>query len=96
MDKSESTGIVGFERGEIIEKKEDEVFQNQYLYKIKSSTRDGLKSRWMEPINAYINEYTGDDPPVKDKYEYLVGDLVNYFMFPDGRGMILGKIRKDI
>lgn len=94
MDKSESTGVVGFERGEITEKKPDSL-PNRYLYKVKSSTRGDIISRWMEPINAYVNEYTGE-PPEEKKYEYFVGDPVNYFMFPDGRGMILGKVRKDI
>ena len=94
MDKSERTGVVGFERGEICAKKADSK-PNRYIYKVKSYTRDGLISRWMEPVNAYVNEYQVE-PPDEDKFEYDVGDLVNYFMFPDGRGMILGKIRRDL
>ena len=94
MDKSESTSVVGFERGEICDKKPDSK-PKRYLYKVKSSTRDGLISRWMEPTSAYVNEHQ-DAETGEDKNEYYVGDLVNYFMFPDGRGMILGKVRKDI
>ena len=94
MDKSESTGAVGFERGTIREKKPDSL-PNRYVYKVESSTRGGILSRWMEPVNAYANEYKGE-PPQEEKYEYFVGDIVNYFMFPDGRGMILGKVRKDL
>ena len=93
MDKSEETRIVGFERGEIYAKKPD-TLPRRYLYKVKSASRDGLISRWMEPVSAYANEHHEEEE--EQKYEYDVGDLVNYFMFGDGRGMILGKIRKDI
>ena len=97
MDKSEMTGTVGFERGTICEKKPD-TLPGRYLYKVESITRDGLVSRWMEAVNACVNEHRdeGENDGSEIKYEYFTGDLVNYFMFPDGRGMILGKIRKDI
>ena len=94
MDKSECTATVGFERGEIKEKKADSQ-PNRYLYKVESATRDGIVSRWMESVNANINEYRGD-PPQEVKAQYSVGDLVYYFMFSDGRGMVLGKVRKDL
>lgn len=82
--------VVGFERGKISQKKPGEAGA---VYKVVSATRDGMESRWMESLNAYVKEYSGD-PPMVDKYEYAVGDLVYYFMFPDGRGMIVGKVRK--
>lgn len=85
MDKTESTQGVAIERGKISEKKAGP------LYRVESYTRDGVKTRWIESINKYINEYSGD-PPVEDKYEYMVGDQVYYFMFDDGRGMIVGKM----
>lgn len=97
MDKNlnEWTGLVGIDRGEISDKKADSM-PNRYLYKVKSATRGGIESRWMEAVNAYVREYEGDDPPFEKKYELETGDLVNFFMFADGRGMILGKVRKDI
>ena len=94
MDTSESTATVGFERGTIKEKKADSL-PNRYVYKVESATRGGVKSRWMESVNATINEYRGD-PPQEAKAQYNVGDLVYFFMFSDGRGMVLGKVRKDL
>lgn len=94
MDSMENTSVVGFERGTIKEKKAD-TLPNRYVYKVKSATRDGIVSRWMESVNANINEYQ-DKPPEEVKAEYYVGDLVYYFMFSDGRGMVLGKVRKDL
>ena len=93
MDRSTSTGVVGIERGEIVEKKADT--QAGYIYKVRSFTRDGITSRWMEAVNAGVNEYKGE-PPVRSKYQYSIGDEVNYFMFDDGRGMIVGKARRDL
>jgi hypothetical protein len=94
MEKNTRTGAVSIERGEISERKADSL-PNRYLYKVKSSTRDGVISRWMEAANAYVNEYKGE-PAAEDKYAYAVGDKVNYFMFADGRGLILSKVREDI
>lgn len=94
MDKNESTGVVGFERGTICEKKAD-TLPDRFLYKVQSSTREGVTSRWMESVNAGVYEYKGDAAQ-EEKYQYAVGDLVNYFMFPDGRGMILGMVRRDL
>jgi len=94
MDSTESTGLVGLERGKIREKKADSL-PNRYVYKVESLTRDGVVSRWMESVNANINEYRGD-PPAERKAEYQVGDPVYYFMFADGRGMVLGRIRQDL
>ena len=45
----------------------------------------------MQCVNLYVNEYKGD-PPVEDKFQYKPKDRVYFFMFPDGRGMILGKM----
>lgn len=85
MDKEKETYGAAIERGKIAEKKAGP------LYKVESYTRDGVKTRWMEAINQYVREYEGD-PPQENKYEYAVGDEVYYFMFDDGRGMILGKM----
>lgn len=76
------------ERGRITDKRKHDQFQ----YKVESMTRKGVTSRWMEAVGAYVNEYTED---VEDKYEYNPGDEVYCFMFPDGRGMILGKMTRD-
>lgn len=84
---------IGIECGTIAERKSDS--GGKYLYRVESATRDGVKTRWIESVNAYINEYKGE-PPVTDKISYSTGDMVYYFMFPDGRGMIIGKIRTDI
>lgn len=94
MDNNEYTGMVGFERGTIREKKPD-TLPNRYVYKVESLTRNGVQSRWMESINAYVNEYRGD-PPEENKAEFEVGDPVYYFMFSDGRGMVIGKVRKEL
>lgn len=93
MDRMEGSGAVFIERGSIYEKKEDA--RAGYVYKVKSSTRDGIISRWMEAVSACVSEYKGE-PPELDRFEYQVGDEVNYFMFGDGRGMILGRIRREL
>lgn len=93
MDRMEGSGAVFIERGSIYEKKEDA--RAGYVYKVKSSTRDGIISRWMEAVSACVNEYKGE-PPVLERFEYEVDDEVNYFMFGDGRGMILGRIRREL
>lgn len=93
-NKSESTGTVGFERGTISEKKPD-TLPDRFLYKVQSSTREGVATRWMESVNAAAYEYRGSSSR-EEKYQYAVGDAVYYFMFPDGRGMVLGKVRKDL
>lgn len=48
--------------------------KNGPLYKVESYTRDGIVSRWIEAVQG----------------EYQIGDNVYFFMFDDGRGMILG------
>lgn len=45
-------------------------------YRVESSTRDGVVTRWIEAVQG----------------EYETGDAVYFFMFDDGRGMILGRI----
>ena len=54
MDKMEMTPCVGIERGKICDKKAGP------CYKVESYTRDGVKSRWMESVNKYVNEYQCD------------------------------------
>ncbi|MBQ6960873.1 MAG: hypothetical protein IJP78_07860 [Clostridia bacterium] len=93
MDKMEMTPCVGIERGKICDKKAGP------CYKVESYTRDGVKSRWMESVNKYVNEYQCDsiyDIAHEKKYEYEIGDEVYFFMFDDGRGMILGKMQRDL
>ena len=52
-----------------------------------------VETRPMQPVNEYVREYEGD-PPTENKYTYAAGDEVYFFMFPDGRGMILGKMER--
>ena len=97
MEKTDESKVGGFERGTICEKKDDPIAK--WVYKVESATRQGVKSRWMEAVSASVREYevTGTEgPAIEKKYEYFVGDIVNFFMFDDGRGMILGKIRMDL
>ena len=65
------------------------------LYRVESLDMAGVKTRWVEAVNASVNEYKGD-PPVQDKKEYSIGNEVFFIMFPDGRGLILGRMRRDI
>ena len=78
------------DRGKIVEKSAGP------LYRVESYTREGVKTRWIESINQYVNEYKSvlpyDAEAQQDKFEYAVNDEVYFFMFPDGRGMILGKL----
>ena len=76
-------------RGKITDKKAGP------LYRVESYDMKGVITRWIEAVNAGINEYKGE-PPVQDKREYSVNDEVFFFMFGDGRGMILGPMRRDI
>ena len=78
---------VTIERGTIKEKKAGP------YYKVESMSRDKIKTRWIRSINEYIVEYEGE-PPRERKFQYDIGDEVYYFMFPDGRGMILGKMER--
>ncbi len=97
MDKAERTALVGIGRGIIIEKKSDAMAG--YVYRVESLTMGGVESRWMEAASACVREYevTGaEGPAVQRRFEYQVGDYVNCFIFGDGRGMILGRIRMDL
>ncbi len=102
MDKSEQTGNAAFDRGKITDKRKREHWQ----YKVESYTRKGVRSRWMESVGAYLYEWgecgkcdtslcTYYPDGKKDKFEYEIGDEVYFFMFADGRGMILGKMCRD-
>jgi len=85
------------ERG-IIDKKENE------LYKVRSLDRDGVVSLWIGELKTApkleINmkhDVNGETitEQVKVNYassEYALNDEVYFFIFPDGRGAILGKI----
>ena len=46
------------------------------LYKVKSYTCDGVITRWIEAVQG----------------EYEIDQEVYFFMFDDGRGMILGRM----
>lgn len=50
--------------------------KNGALYRVASYTRDGVLSRWMEAVQG----------------EYAPEDKVYFFMFDDGRGMIVGRM----
>ncbi len=50
------------------------------LYRVRSLTRDGAVTRWIPAI------------PQHDDYEFEIGDGAYFFMFDDGRGMILGPL----
>ena len=91
-ERCESTTPVAIELGEICEKKTSSAGN---VYKVKSCTRDGVVSRWMEAVNAGVNEYTGE-PPSEQKCSYAVGLLVYFFMFSEGGGMVLGPAKKDL
>ena len=77
---------VTVERGKIVEK-------DGLKYKVESFTRAGVKSRFLRSVSYYANEREGD-PATDNKYEYAEGDEVYFFLFADGRGMILGKVEK--
>ena len=79
-------GLPGIDRGRITEKRAGE---RSWEYRVESYTRGGAKTRWIETVGTYIHEKSGEHA-TDDKYEYLVGDEVFFFMFGDGRGMILG------
>lgn len=84
MDKIETTGFVCIQRGQI-----DRIEDGGFV--VKSLTRRDVESRPIKCANAYVKEFSGE-PPAEDKYQYRPGDRVYFFMFPDGRGMILGKM----
>ena len=97
MDKNERTAVVGIERATIIDKMEDPLAW--WVYRVRSESRGGVESRWMEAVSATVREYEAMEPEtvaVENKYEYNVGEAVTVFMFEDGRGMILGRIRMDL
>lgn len=87
MEKICVTGGGLFDRGVITDRREETNWQ----YKVQSLTHGKTNSRWMEAVGAYCNEYTKADESA-GKYTYQINDEVYFFMFPDGRGMILGKM----
>lgn len=87
-NEKENDGGGKFDRGIVTGVQEG---NNGLQYKVKSLTDKDVTSRWMETVGAYLNEYTEDDGN-DGKYTYAVGDEVYFLMFPDGRGMILGKM----
>ncbi len=74
MNEHDSPRFVGFERGEIVQKK------GGPLYRVKSLTRNGIVSRWIKAI------------PQENDSEFSIGDKAYFFMFEDGRGMVLGPV----
>ncbi len=81
MKDNDKTLPVGIERGKIIS-------GGPGAYVVESYTRGGVQTRPIAAASEYVSECTCDG---KSKYLYSAGDEVFYFMFPDGRGMILGK-----
>ena len=55
--------------------------KDEHLYRVESATRTGAVTRWIGAIGEGVQET-----------EYSVGDGVYFFMFDDGRGMILGRM----
>ena len=81
MGDYDKTLTVGIERGKISG-------GGPGAYVVESFTRGGVETRPIAAANEYVSECTCDG---RSKYLYSAGDEVFYFMFPDGRGMILGK-----
>lgn len=50
------------------------------LYRVRSLTREGVITRWIQAI------------PQHEDMEFEIGDKAYFFMFDDGRGMILGPL----
>ena len=93
MDHLEASSAAFLDRGIIIEKTDGP------RYRVESYGRAGVKTRPIESVNKYVHEYRSDPPydaaAYEDKFEYYVGDEVYFFLFPDGRGMILGKMIRE-
>ena len=86
MQKSETYQGAYIDRGKIIR-------EESGGFVVSSYENPGVETRPMKPVNAYVREYEGD-PPTENKYTYASNDEVYFFMFPDGRGMILGKMER--
>ena len=64
-------------------------------YKVVSLDRPEVVSRWMRASSFFVNEREDEEGSVI-RYSYAVGDPVFFFMFPDGRGLILGRIEAEV
>lgn len=85
MKKNETPPATGFiDRGTIKEKKAGTHLQ----YKVKSLTYPNVTSRWIESVGAYAQAEA-------EEYEYAINDEVYFCLFPDGRGIVLGKMTRD-
>lgn len=58
-------------------------------YRIKSICRDGVTTPWLEVLCVNPKLTDAEYKPT----EYKTGDMVYFFMFPDGHGAILGKAK---
>lgn len=58
-------------------------------YKVKSLSRDNVKTPWIEVLSVNPTLYADVYKPT----EYKSGDMVYFFMFGDGHGAILGKAK---
>ena len=85
---------ITIERGIVKEKK---IPDNCYwwVYRVESVTRDGLKSLWMESIDVWEHVRDPDIPYGGNQTGYAVGTKVYFFLFEDGRGMILNRIEDE-
>lgn len=90
MDKTEKTKPVVIERGTVTEKRIP-TGGFWWQYKVTSLTRDGLKSRWMEAA-VFWEHMTVDEMGGTANQGFAIGTNVYYFMFGDGRGVILDRI----
>lgn len=90
MDRTEETRDVTIERGTVREKRIPEG-GFWWQYKVESITRDGLKSLWMEAA-VFWEHMTMPETGGTANKGFDVGTNVYYFMFGDGRGVILDRI----
>ena len=81
MEEKREIAGASIERGEITESADG-------WYVVRSSTRSGIETRKIRAINEYLWEDTWTH---SEKYRYAEGDKVFFFIFGDGRGLILGK-----
>lgn len=86
MQENENRQGATIDRGKIIR-------EESGGYVVSSYQNPQAVTRPMKPVNEYVREYEGD-PPIERKYTYATGDEVYFIMFPDGRGLILGKMER--
>lgn len=89
MDE-ERRGGISIERGTVKEKRmRDGTFW--WEYRVESLTRDGLISLWMQSIDVW--EHVKMPEIGGNQQGYAVDTKVYFFLFEDGYGLILNRIR---